>query len=279
MIEEASVDGKAIGNYRLFYCISILENLTKFKFENCFKMYIIYSMVNIEEIRDRLKQLSFGNEEYAFFCKRIINTKKKIMGVQVPPIRKIAKELKKASFVEMKQFWQTIDKNIYEEVFLFGLAIKFLELSDEEKIKLIKIYLQDVDSWAFIDSVCSAWNKFDEKLWWNFCAVCCQSSQEFVCRFGIIFMMSNFLNQKYLTKIFICLRKIKSEDYYVQMATAWLFATAAVKFYEPTLKELQRKDYVFWVKNKAYQKMLESFRMSIKQKTEIRKLRTLLKTT
>jgi hypothetical protein len=54
---------------------------------------------------------------------------------------------------------------------------------------------------------------------------------------------------------------------------ARLYATAGVKFYDKTLAEIKRPEIDVWTKNKALQKMLESYRFTDKQKEEIRKLK------
>jgi hypothetical protein len=52
-----------------------------------------------------------------------------------------------------------------------------------------------------------------------------------------------------------------------------LYATAGVKFYDKTLKEIKRVEVDIWTRNKALQKMLESYRFTDKQKEEIRTLK------
>jgi hypothetical protein len=46
-----------------------------------------------------------------------------------------------------------------------------------------------------------------------------------------------------------------------------------VKFYNKTLEEVKRSELDIWTRNKALQKMLESYRFSEEQKEEIRTLK------
>ena len=96
-------------------------------------------------------------------------------------------------------------------------------------------------------------------------------------RFSVVWLMGNALDQKNLSETFAKIRGVKHNGYYVKMGQAWLYATAAVNHYQATLDELQNPQVDNWVKNKAYQKMRESFRLTPEQKAEIKELRRLLK--
>ena len=233
----------------------------------------------MENISKTLAGLAKGNGEYAVFNKKIVNTKKQVLGVRTPDMRKFAKSLaKKMDFNAVLNYLKTCDKNVYEEVLLSGFIINYSKFSDEQKMKLTRIYLKYADSWALIDCFASSRGNFDKKLWFNFAGGYLASKKEFEARFGIIFLMANFLDKEYIDKIFIALRKVKHGGYYVKMGLAWLFATAAVKFYDKTLSELKKsvnnRSIDQWTYNKALQKMTESYRFTDNQKKEVRRLRS-----
>ena len=77
--------------------------------------------------------------------------------------------------------------------------------------------------------------------------------------------MTNFLDEAHIDQVFAALRKVTSDGYYVKMALAWLYATAAVNFFEKTLAELENRQIDTWTRNKAYQKMRESRRFTPRQ--------------
>jgi 3-methyladenine DNA glycosylase AlkD len=231
----------------------------------------------MENIRKELKTLAKDNGEYADFNKRIVNTKKYVLGVRTPDMRKLAKSLaKETDFKTASDFLKTCDKNVYEEVLLSGFIINYAKITDAQKMKLTRSYLKYADSWALIDCFVSLRSKFDKERWFRFAEGYLTSKKEFEARFGVIFLMANFLEKDYIDRVFAALGKVKHEGYYVKMALAWIFATAAVKFYAQALNELKRvKDP--WTRNKALQKMTESYRFTDKQKTEIRNLKETLK--
>lgn len=230
--------------------------------------------IDINALNNELAHLATGNEEYALFNKRIVNTNKKVLGVRTPDLRKLAKRhAKDISFAEIEQFLNEADKDIYEQTMLGGMIINYAKLSDVERIHLAKEYLGLTDSWAEIDMFAQKRRTFDDKLWWNFAVESLGSPNEFIVRYGVIEMMSNFLNEKYIDKVFEELRGITHDGYYVRMGMAWLYATAAIKFYDHTLREIKNADLNIWTKKKALTKMLESHQFTTEQKEEIRLLR------
>lgn len=224
----------------------------------------------MDDIRKKLSELARGNEEYAVFNKRIINTKKQVLGVRTPDMRTLTKSLARdMTSEEILKLFDLINENVYEEISIIGALIGYAKLPDTEKITLMKKYLRLVDNWAHIDSMTN--RKMNTDAWWKFAVECLKSKEEFMVRFGVIVMMDNFLIDAKLYEVFQLISKIKNDAYYVRMGVAWLYATAAVKYYKETLREVVKLEP--WTQRKALTKMLESYRFTPEQKTEIRELR------
>jgi len=218
-----------------------------------------------DQIITQLNALSQGNETYAAFNKRIVNTKMDVIGVQVPDLRRLVGELAgDMSVADISRLLAT-PSNLYEYVLLCGLLITRAKISDEEAIKLTRQYLPRVDSWAHIDTFVEKKRRFAGDIWWEFALACLQSSEEFTVRYGVISLMANFLDESHIQRVFAALRNVKHDGYYVKMALAWLYATAAVNFFELTLSELENGQIDAWTRNKAYQKMRESRRFTPEQ--------------
>ena len=217
------------------------------------------------DLTRRLIDLAQGNETYAAFNKRIVNTKMDVIGVRVPDLRRLAGELAgDMSAADISRLLAT-PSNLYEYVLLCGLLITRAKISDEEAIRLTRQYLPRVDSWAHIDTFVEKKRRFAGDIWWEFALECLQSSEEFTVRYGVISLMANFLDESHIQRVFAALRNVKHDGYYVKMALAWLYATAAVNFFEPTLSELENGQIDAWTRNKAYQKMRESRRFTPEQ--------------
>ena len=224
-----------------------------------------------DRVKAQLTDLAQGNESYAVFNRRIVNTKMPVIGVRVPDLRRLARELAANMSAADISRLLAAPSNLYEYVLLCGLLINRAKISDEEAIRLTRQYLPRVDSWAHIDIFVEKKRRFAGEVWWDFALECLQNEDEFTVRYGVISLMTNFLDEAHIDQVFAVLRNVKHDGYYVKMALAWLYATAAVNFFELTLAELENEHIDAWTRNKAYQKMRESRRFTPEQRAVISK--------
>ena len=223
------------------------------------------------DILDRLTNLAQGNESYAAFNQRIVNTKMPVIGVRVPDLRRLARELAPDMSAADISKLLTVQNKSFDYVLLCGLLITHARLDDQTAIDLVKQYLPHVDSWAHIDVFVEKKRRFAGEVWWDFALECLQNEDEFTVRYGVISLMTNFLDEAHIDQVFAVLRNVKHDGYYVKMALAWLYATATVHFFELTLAELENEHIDTWTRNKAYQKMRESRRFTPRQQQIILK--------
>ena len=224
-----------------------------------------------DRIKTQLTELAQGNESYAAFNQRIVNTKMPVIGVRVPDLRRLARELAPdMSAAKISELLRVKDVT-FDYVLLCGLLITHARLDDLVAIDLTKQYLPCVDSWAHIDIFVEKKRRFAGEVWWDFALECLRSETEFTVRYGVVSLMTNFLDEAHIDQVFTALRGVKHDGYYVKMALAWLYATAAVHFFELTLAELENEHIDIWTRNKAYQKMRESRRFTPEQQAVISK--------
>ena len=219
----------------------------------------------------QLANLAQGNETYAAFNQRIVNTKMPVIGVRVPDLRRLARELAPGMSAADIGELLTAQNESFDYVLLCGLLITHARLDDQMAIDLTKQYLPCVDSWAHIDVFVEKKRRFAGEIWWDFALECLQSEAEFTVRYGVIALMTNFLDEAHIDQVFAALRGIKHDGYYVKMALAWLYATAAVHFFDLTLAELENEHIDAWTRNKSYQKMRESRRFTLEEQEIILK--------
>ncbi len=224
-----------------------------------------------DNIVTKLAKLTEGNETYAEFNKRIVNTKMPVIGVRVLDLRRLARELASdVGAVDISELL-TVQDESFDYVLLCGLLITHARLDDQTAIDLTKQYLPRVDSWAHIDVFVDKKRRFAGETWWDFALACLRSEAELTVRYGVVSLMTNFLDELHVNQVFAALRNITHDGYYVKMALAWLYATAAVQFFELTLAELENGHIDTWTRNKAYQKMRESRRFTPEQQDIIAK--------
>ena len=204
-----------------------------------------------DDILDRLTDLAQGNESYAVFNQRIVNTKMPVIGVRVPDLRRLARELAPdMSAAKISELLRVKDVT-FDYVLLCGLLITHARLDDLVAIDLTKQYLPRVDSWAHIDVFVEKKRRFAGEVWWDFALECLQNEDEFTVRYGVISLMTNFLDEAHIDQVFTALRNVKHDGYYVKMALAWLYATTAVHFFDLTLAELENEHIDAWTRKKA----------------------------
>ena len=224
----------------------------------------------LHNLTRQLETLAQGNETYAAFNKRIVNTKMPVIGVRVPDLRRLARKLApNMSAADISKLLTTQNKS-FDYVLLCGLLITHARLDDQTAVDLTKQYLPHVDSWAHIDIFIEKKRRFASEVWWDFALECLQSEAEFTVRYGVISLMTNFLDEAHIDQVFAALQNVRHDGYYVKMALAWLYATAAVHFLELTLAELENGHIDAWTRNKAYQKMRESRRFTPEEQRIIR---------
>ena len=223
------------------------------------------------DVSFKIAKLAEGNESYAAFNQRIVNTKMPVIGVRVPDLRRLARKLApNISAADISKLL-TAQNESFDYVLLCGLLITHARLDDQMAINLTKQYLPCVDSWAHIDIFVEKKRRFAGEVWWDFALECLLSEAEFTVRYGVIALMTNFLDEARIDQVFAALRRIKHDGYYVKMALAWLYATTAVHFFDLTLAELENEHIDAWTRNKTYQKMRESRRFTPEEQNVILK--------
>ena len=193
-----------------------------------------------------------------------------VIGVRVPDLRRLAGELVLDMNVTDISKLLTAKNKSFDYVLLCGLLITHARLDEQTAIDLTKQYLPLVDSWAHIDVFIEKKRRFAGELWWDFALECLRSEAEFTVRYSVISLMTNFLDKVHIDQVFAALRNVRHDGYYVKMALALLYATAAVHFFELTLAELENGHIDAWTRNKAYQKMRESRRFTPEEQRIIR---------
>ena len=204
--------------------------------------------------------LSMRDDGYREFHSRLMPTvdKENIIGIRVPELRRLAKEYVKDE--EYTSFIDTLPHKYYEENNLHAFCIS-LEKDFEQAIYETERFLPYIDNWATCDMFMpQAFKKHREELlpsiykW-------IKSDRPYTVRYAVGLLMSLFLDDYFKPEYAELVSGVRSEEYYVNMMTAWYFATALAKQYDCAVKYLEDKRLDLWVHNKAIQKACESRRI------------------
>ena len=223
-------------------------------------------MNEFTQIQSRL--LSMQDTAYREFHKSLIPTlQAELIGVRVPQVRKLARELSRSA--EKDAFLKTLPHRFYEENLLHAILLSG-EKELDAALSSVDAFLPYVDNWA----VCDA---FSPKVFARHPqAVLAQiprwlsSGETYTIRFGTNTLMSFFLGEHFAPAQLRMVGKIQSSEYYVNMGRAWYFATALSKQETQTLSYLLENELDVWTHNKTIQKACESYRISPELKALLR---------
>lgn len=216
--------------------------------------------------------ISKSDEGYKEFMAPLIPTveKSSIIGVRTPILRAFAKKLSDSD--EAKVFMETLPHRFYEENNLHGFLIDLMRDPDEAYSALFD-FLPFVDNWATCDSLSVKAITHDKtRLYENIKAWLC-NDHVYTVRFGICMLMKNFLDEDYDDKFSEVVADVEREEYYINMAIAWYFATALAKQYDKILPYLENERLNPWVHNKTISKACDSIRINGERKAYLRSLR------
>ena len=222
------------------------------------------------EIQNKLFELK--DEKYAEFQAKLTPTvpREAFIGVRVPLVRKLAKELKGSEAAHA--FLSCLPHDYYDENMLHGLLIS--ELKDYDVcLAETKRFLPFIDNWAVCDILSpKVFRKHRPELieeikkW-------AASEDEYTVRFGIEMLMSHFLDDAFKPDYLAIPAGVVRDEYYINMMLAWFFATALSKQWGSTISYLLDNRLGSWVHNKTIQKAIESYRITDEQKEYLRTLR------
>ena len=234
----------------------------------------------LQELRKKLFALT--DETYKTFNEKLVPGTGDTIGVRVPKVRELAKEVAKENPAEFFKEVEAADgAGLYqEELMLQGMVIGYGKMSLEERFAHLDAWVPRINSWAVCDcgnSTLKFMKRFPEE---SFAYVCryLESEREYEVRFAVVTLMEHFITEEYIDRLLEIYREVSHEGYYVKMAVAWAVSVCYVKFPEKTEKLLAKESreaggLADWTHNKAIQKIRESRRVSDEDKTYLNSLK------
>lgn len=222
-----------------------------------------------EKIREKIFKLA--DEKYKQFHSGLCPGTNNIIGVRVPVLRNLAKEIVKEDW---KIYLKEAKSEYYEEIMVQGMVIGLAKMDIEEKLKYTKNFVKKIDNWAICDIFCSGLkdtNKNMDRVW-TFLQDYLNSKKEFELRFGIVMLLDYYIKDEYIKDVIKIVDNIKHEGYYVKMAVAWAISIAYIKYPELTYEYLQKNKLDEFTLKKSIQKIRESYRVSKQEKEKLKNI-------
>ena len=224
-----------------------------------------------QEIRNKIEELADG--KYKKFHTGLCPNSNEIVGVRVPLLRELAKEIVSEGNVE--RYLENALDNSYEEILLQGIVLGIWKTTIESFTKYLEKFIPKINSWAVCDVAVTGFKitKKNMEYMWHFIQKYLKSKNEFELRFSIVMMLDFYLTDEYIDEVLQILNNIKHKGYYVKMAVAWTLQVAFVKFPERTMELLEDNKLDDWTHNKALQKIIESYRVDDETKSIIKTMK------
>lgn len=214
------------------------------------------------------KIFSLQDAEYQKFQAKLNPTMDagKIIGVRVPKLRALAKELRAGlEKNEIDGFLDTLPHDYFEENLLHSFLIEQTKDFDECMERFEK-FLPFIDNWAVCDTCHPKVFRKNAHKVLEKAKVWIRSSETYTVRYGIDVFMTYFLDELFDETHLETVAEVRSGEYYVNMMQAWYYATALAKQWDSAVKILESRRLQPWVHNKTIQKARESFRVTEEHK-------------
>lgn len=224
----------------------------------------------VKEIQDELFRLQ--DRKYGDFQAKLMPTVESdtVMGVRTPELRKYAKQLVKRE--DISGFLIDLPHRYFDENQLHAFIIS--EMKDYYRcMEEVNHFLPYVDNWATCDQMSPKVFKKYRKELLDYIRVWIQSDKTYTVRFAIGMLMEHFLNEDFNAEYPEMVAAVRSDEYYVNMMTAWYFATALAKQYESVVPYIEKQRLDTWTHNKTIQKSVESYRITPEQKEYLKSLK------
>lgn len=229
-----------------------------------------YKNWNKKNYKDFIEYLlSLKDEKYKEMQMKIIkNENIKIIGIRIPILKKIAKEISKNNYNDFIKY----NKHTYlEENILHGLILGYIKEDKEKLIKKIENFIPYIDNWETCDTVCANLKQFkniDKKIINKLI-----KGNSWSQRFSLVLLIDHYIKKENLDYIFKTCTDIKTDEYYVKMAISWLLSICYIKYTKETLNFLKKANLDKFTYNKTISKICDSKRIDKIEKEKIKLMR------
>ena len=207
-----------------------------------------------------------GDSKLASFSKRISNSDYLFIGIKIPVLRKIIKELYTENEINLNDF--SLGEYFEIDFIYFGLSL--IKIKDINlQLAFLNNEIGKAKSWMITDSIPSFLLKYNYTTFFSFFTNSYREKEVYKRRLSFVLAIKLYKEKEILN----ILKYIKENDeYIVDMAKAWLLATIAIKYTNEIysfLKDMKPS----LLKRKTISKINESYRIKKEDKERFKLLR------
>lgn len=199
----------------------------------------------------------------------IINTQYDCLGILSQNIKNISKEIAKGNFISFLEL-QAYDN--FPAITIMGNLICKIKDFDIQK-HYLDLYSKRIDNWSNCDQLKFKINKDNQNKYLALVKEYINSPLTFQRRIALIILF-NFINEENIQLVFKYTNSLFNEqEYYVNMANAWLLCECYIKHKKETLKFLETHNLNTFTINKFISKCRDSYRVSNEDKEFLKQYR------
>jgi 3-methyladenine DNA glycosylase AlkD len=221
-------------------------------------------------IRKKLQESA--DEEYRKFNSGLLPNVGNILGVRMPLLHKLAKDIAKGDW---RTFLEAGGEEYFEEIMLKGMVTAYADTDVEEKLRLVAAFVPKIGNWSVCDSFCISLKlaRENKELVWEFLQPYLSSGREYELRFCVVMLLIHYIDESHIGEVLRIMDGIRHEGYYVKMAVAWAVSMCFAAFPEETMSYLRHNSLDDFTYNKTLQKIIESNQVGKKTKDLIRTMK------
>lgn len=210
------------------------------------------------------------NSEHIAFDTQMIRTSKQVLGIRVPVIRQIAKEIAKTDVLSFLDCFKPV---FHEEYLLYAFMITKIK-----EYKTFQTYFDNfvphIDNWAICDLLVGDSKIIGKHLDDFFPCIkkYLKAEQVFVRRVGIVCLMKYYLAPDWIGVSLELLKNMLTEEYYINMALGWFICECFIKDKTRCTTFLQNANLHPLAIKFGLQKIRDSFRVKEEDKRMITNL-------
>ena len=226
---------------------------------------------NYENYQQFLQWLTNQQDiEYQKFHSKLILEECKVIGIRMPILKQIAKEISKGNY---KEFLIWNEHFYYEEKMIHGLLLGNIKIDFASRLNLLNEFLPFNQNWAINDGVCANLKQFknNQEQGYLWILTLIYSNHPWKIRFGIVLLLDYYINDNYIEKILEIACKTYPSHYYVEMAIAWLLSFCYIKYPEKTEPIIESKRLNSFIQNKTISKIRDSYRVTKEKKDYLKR--------
>lgn len=213
-----------------------------------------------------------ADEPYREFHQKLITDHSVVVGVRMPQLRRLAKEIAKGNG---ETLFPLLQETVYEEMMLYGLVLGYQKGDFSHLLAQLDDFILKINNWAVCDCTVAGLTavKKEREGFFRFLQPYLIAEDEFALRFAVVSLMHYYTDALWLDRVFTVYRRVKHPGYYVKMAVAWGVAEAYVKDQEKTTALLKEGCLDRETQNKAVQKIRDSYRVTAADKEAVKQWR------